>query len=106
MRNVVWDVEAKGGAVQVRKLIDGEVRPQLTWHSLNAGFESVRFAEQVARTLNDAYAAGVAEGEKAGRTAGRNAVADMLDSRFDRDGYGDWQDGWRSAAKEARQHQV
>lgn len=63
---------------------------------------SLTFGEMHVTPLREAHAAGVTEGRK----AGRDAVADMLDSRFNADGYGEWQDGWRSAAHEARQHQV
>jgi hypothetical protein len=76
---------------------DGHTTEEKYWR-----IRSLTFGEMNATQLVEAHAAGVAEGRK----AGRDAVADMLDSRFDADGYGKWQDGWRAAAYEARQLRI
>lgn len=89
----------------VEHVTDDDPRAQWDGHSTEEKYWRIRaltFGEMRKTQLSEAHAAGVAEGRK----AGRDAVADMLDSRFDADGYGDWQDGWRSAAHEARQLNV
>lgn len=98
MNRISWRVRVQGGYARVFKYVDG------VQHRGPISVNSQSFGNQVAAALNEAYAAGVADGEQSGRKAGRDKVADMLDSRFDRDGYGEWQDGWRSAAREARQY--
>ena len=57
-------------------------------------FKTKRIADAVAEELNRAFNTGQDEGER--------AVADMLLSRFAEGAEGDWQAGWRAAAKEAR----
>jgi hypothetical protein len=57
-------------------------------------FKTKRIAEAVAEELNRAFASGQAEAV--------DGAAEMLFSRFNQDGYGEWQDGWRAAAKEVR----
>lgn len=100
MEKRVWRAKRQGGYTRVFEYIDGSVQPNPI--SVNGN----HFGEQIARALNAAYEAGMKDAAADGRKVGRDSVADMLDSRFDRDGYGDWQDGWRAAAKEARQHPV
>lgn len=97
MERRVWRARAQGGYTRVFEYVDG--REQSNPISVNSKI----FGDQMARALNQAYQAGLADGAQEGRKQGRDKVANMLDSRFDRDGYGDWQDGWRAAAKEARQ---
>lgn len=98
MERVNHKAVPSGGYVRVYKYVDGkQVRLVISVNTRHAG-------QQIADALNEAYAAGVARGSEDGIKKGRDSVADMLDGRFNKDGYGDWQDGWRAAGKEARQH--
>jgi hypothetical protein len=85
---VEYKSESSGGYWRVRRYEDGKQMGSA------GSFNSRTIADNLTDELNSAVNAGVALGVR--------LVADMLDSRFDRDGYGDWQDGWLAAAKEAR----
>lgn len=100
MERRVWRAKQQGGYTRVFEYVDGK---QL---ANPISVNGKHFGAQIAKALNDAYDQGMADAAEDGRKVGRDSVADMLDSRFDRDGYGEWQDGWRAAAKEARQHPV
>lgn len=65
-----------------------------------------RFADLLARHLNEAYERGVAHGRQEGRKEGRDHVADLLDSKASQIEHREVRDGWEAAAREARQHPI
>lgn len=79
MEHRIWRAKARGGYTRVYEVVDGaEQSPKIS-------VSKKTFGEQIARELNQAYAAGVADSEADHARATKAKMADLLaEMGFDR----------------------
>jgi hypothetical protein len=68
----VWRARAQGGYTRVFEIVDGEAKsPEISMNKR-------AFGEQIARKLNEAYAAGVADAKADHEREAKLKIADLL----------------------------
>lgn len=98
MEPVKYKAQPAGGFIRVNRFDNGKnAGTVVSVNTRHAG-------DQIARALNEAYAAGVARGEQDGAKKAKDEIADMLDSRFGDGAEGEFVRGWRDAIEYVRAH--